>query len=143
MTTAVLDTNVVVQSLIGLPRSASARVLDEFYDGGFHLAYTSETIDELIEVLVLPRMQDMHGLSDDEVLEFVTSLLVRATFYASSSASVQGDIARDITDTKFLALANESKADYLVTNDRRHLLRLRRFGQTRIVTPAEFLRNLP
>ena len=88
MTTAVLDTNVVVQSLIGLPRSASARVLDEFYDGGFHLAYTSETIDELIEVLLLPRMQDMHGLSDDEVLEFVTSLLVRATFYASSSASV-------------------------------------------------------
>lgn len=143
MTTAVLDTNVVVQSLVSSPRSASARVLDAYYDGHFDLTYTSETIDELIEVLSVPRIRDMHGLSDEEVLEFVSSLIVKASLYPAAANPLQADIARDVTDTKFLALVRDSDADYLVTNDRRHLLRLRRFGRSQIVTPTEFLRKLP
>lgn len=49
---------------------------------------------------------------------------------------------RAILDTKFLALAEDARADYLVTNDHRHLLHLRSHGQTQIVTPAAFLRQL-
>jgi predicted nucleic acid-binding protein len=48
----------------------------------------------------------------------------------------------DVTDTKFLALAEESGATYLVTQDRRHLLRLKQYGKTQIVTPAQFLKEL-
>jgi predicted nucleic acid-binding protein len=40
-------------------------------------------------------------------------------------------------------LALRAKADFLVTNDRRHLLHLESFGQTRIVTPSQFMRLLP
>jgi predicted nucleic acid-binding protein len=47
-----------------------------------------------------------------------------------------------VTDAKFLGLAEEAGANFLVTNDRRHLLRLKRHGRTRIVTPARFLREL-
>jgi predicted nucleic acid-binding protein len=50
MTLAVLDTNVVVQSLISSPRTASAQVLDAFYDGRFEIAYSpvcpTETFEE-------------------------------------------------------------------------------------------------
>jgi predicted nucleic acid-binding protein len=42
-----------------------------------------------------------------------------------------------------LSLAAESSAAFLVTNDRRHLLRLRRHDSTRIVTPTRFLAELP
>jgi predicted nucleic acid-binding protein len=56
---------------------------------------------------------------------------------------VSATLPRDVTDTKLLALADEAGADYLVTNDRRHLLRLRQDGKTRIVTPARFLGELP
>lgn len=76
MIRAILDTNVVVQSLISSPPAASARVLDAYYD------------------------------------------------------------------SKFLDLAEASDADYLVTNDRRHLLGLKRHHRTEIITPAEFLRRL-
>lgn len=55
---------------------------------------------------------------------------------------VSATIPRDLTDAKWLALATASDADYLVTNDRRHLLRLRRFGRTQIVTPRAFLREV-
>ncbi len=51
-------------------------------------------------------------------------------------------MSRDASDTQFLGLAEISAANYLVTNDRRHLLPLRRHQKTRIVTPAEFLRRL-
>lgn len=57
--------------------------------------------------------------------------------------TVPAGLTRDVTDTKLLALADEANADYLVTNDRRHLLRLGRFGRTKIVTPAQFIRSLP
>jgi predicted nucleic acid-binding protein len=43
---------------------------------------------------------------------------------------------------KFLSLAQEADADYLVTKDGRHLLRLKKFGRTQIVTPTRFLAAL-
>ena len=52
---------------------------------------------------------------------------------------VSHSLARDITDTKFLDLALAADADYLVTNDRRHLLPLKKIGRTRIVTPHKFM----
>ncbi len=39
--------------------------------------------------------------------------------------------------SKFLSLAAESEAGYIVTNDRRHLLRLKQHGSTKIVTPGK------
>jgi uncharacterized protein len=55
---------------------------------------------------------------------------------------ISPSLTRDVTDAKFLALAAEISADFLVTRDRRHLLRLRHFQKTRIVTPRQFLKEL-
>ena len=141
MTTAVLDTNVIVQALIGSPASASARVLDAYYDGRFRLAYSPDTLDELLAVLTVSHIRDRHGFSDDEVLEFVASLLQHGERF-DGTTPIPADIVGDATDAKFLSVAEESRADYLVTNDHRHLLRLKSHGPTRLVTPAEFLRRL-
>jgi predicted nucleic acid-binding protein len=54
VTTAILDTNVVVQALIGSRRSASARVLDAYYEGRFRFCYSPDTLDELLAVLTVP-----------------------------------------------------------------------------------------
>jgi predicted nucleic acid-binding protein len=94
-----------------------------------------------LEVLTVPHIRARHGLSDDELLEFLASLLVNAVAYPGQVV-VPASLPRDPTDAKFLALADESKANYLVTRDCRHLLRLGRFGPTRIVTPGQFLRQL-
>lgn len=138
---AVLDTNVVVQAVISSPPAASARVLDAYYESKFELVYSPDTLDEWIEVLLVPRIRQRHGMSDDEVLEFVASLLVHSKRFTPEIA-VSATIPRDATDAGLLALAAESGADYLVTNDHRHLLRLRRYQRTLIITPAAFLRRL-
>ncbi|HEX6985800.1 MAG TPA: putative toxin-antitoxin system toxin component, PIN family [Planctomycetaceae bacterium] len=141
VTVAVLDTNVLVQALIGSPESASARVLDAYYDGRFRLAYSPDTLDELLAVLTVSHIRDRHGLSDDEILDFVASLLPYGERFEGTTRVAAG-IVGDATDAKFLSLAEEAGADYLVTNDHRHLLRLTSHGRTRLVTPAEFLRRL-
>jgi putative PIN family toxin of toxin-antitoxin system len=142
MTAAILDTNILVSAAIGSPRAAAARALDAYYQGRYRLIFSPATIDELLEVLLLPHIRARHGWSDDEVLRFLTSLFVNADLYPDRH-TVPASLTRDVTDPKFLALAVESGAPYLVTNDRRHLLRLGRYGPTRIVTPAHFLRELP
>ena len=44
----------------------------------------------------------------------------------------------DPTDNRILECAVAGRSEYIVTGDK-HLLRLGQFGETRIVTPAEFL----
>jgi uncharacterized protein len=133
--TAILDTNVVLQFHISSSRSASVRTLEAFYDARFLLLYSAAVLDEYFEVLMTPTMRHRHRLSDAEILDFLASLLAPECRYQGTTP-VRADAARDVTDTKFLSLAAESKADYLVTNDRRHLLAVRRYGHTRIVNPT-------
>ena len=141
MIAVILDTNVVVQSVIGSPTSTSARVLDAYFADRFRLVHSTATVDELLEVMCVPHIRRRHGYSDEEILELLASLLVGSETFPGDMV-VSPVLTRDLTDTKFLALAADSEADYLVTNDHRHLLPLRQFQTTRIVTPAAFLRDL-
>lgn len=141
MISAILDTNVLLQSLIGSPRSASVQVLEAYYDGRFRLVSSSAVLDEAFEVLMVPRIRVLHGLSDDEILEFIASLIIDSNVFPDIEG-ISHEHARDVADTKFLALAQTSQADFLVTNDRRDLLRVKNYGVTQIVTPTTFLRQL-
>ncbi|MFO0965231.1 MAG: putative toxin-antitoxin system toxin component, PIN family [Gemmataceae bacterium] len=138
---AILDTNVVVQSVISSAHTAPARTLDALHAGVFQLVYSAAIIDEWLDVLNLPAMRTRHGMSDDELVEFVASLIVRAESWPGRTA-VSPSLTRDLTDTKFASLALESEADFLVSNDHRHLLPLKTIGKTKVVTPAAFLRAL-
>jgi putative PIN family toxin of toxin-antitoxin system len=141
MIVAVLDTNVLVQSLIGSHRSASVQVVEALLLNRFQAVFSPETIDELIDVLNVPHIRARHRLTAEELEQFVSALLSRANLLAGASG-VSPSLPRDATDAKLLALAEQANADFLVTNDHRHLLRLRRFLATSIVTPAQFLKKL-
>ena len=137
MKRVVLDTNVLVQAAIG-SKAASGRVIDRYWAGDFETSFSPDTLTELLEALTLPQIRERHGWSDDEILAFVAALQANATLHRPTH-SVPPSVTRDVTDAKFLALAEEINADYLVTNDRRHLLRLGQYHETRIVTPGQFL----
>lgn len=89
----------------------------------------------------MPKIRNRHRWSDDEINQHLTFLLANSIF-AEVSTVISPALTRDLTDTKFLALAQDTKADFLVTNDHRHLLPLKKHLVTRIVTPTEFLRQL-
>src|SRR5688572_29284637 len=125
MLTANLDTNVFIRAALR-PRSPSARVVDAYLDGKFQLVLSQAVLQELLTVMLLPSIREVHGWSDDEILKFVLGLPAAAAVYPGE-AHVSASIPRDITDVKFLSLAHEADPDYLVTKDGRHLLRLKNY----------------
>jgi putative PIN family toxin of toxin-antitoxin system len=138
--TAILDTNVFIRAALR-PGSPSARVVDAYLDGTFQLVLSQAVLEELLAVLLLPDIREVHGWSDDKILRFVLNLPAGAVVYPGR-ARVPASLPRDVTDVKFLSLAHEADPDYLVTKDGRHLLRLKKYRRTRIVTPAQFLAYL-
>ena len=140
MLAAILDTNVFIRTALR-PGSPSARVVDAYLHGTFQLVLSQAVLEELLTVLLLPDIREVHGWSDDKILRFVMNLPAGAVLYPGS-AQVPANLPRDVTDVKFLSLAHESDADYLVTKDGRHLLRLKKYRRTRIVTPTQFLTRL-
>jgi putative PIN family toxin of toxin-antitoxin system len=137
MVTAILDTNVFIRAALR-PGSPSARVVDAYLDGSFQLVLSQAVLEELLTVLLLPEIREVHGWSDDKILQFMMNLPAAAALYPGQTP-VPASLPRDVTDVKFLSLAHEADADYLVTKDGRHLLRLKKYRRTRIVTPTQFL----
>jgi predicted nucleic acid-binding protein len=76
MTEAVLDTNVVVQGLIGSKQSASAQTLRALVDNEFRLVASEDALLELATVLELPQLCARHGLSIDEIWALARDLAV-------------------------------------------------------------------
>lgn len=139
---AIIDTNVLVAGIsTDNPRSANAAVVDCLFAGRFLHFASLESLIELHDVLRLPSVRAIHKLTDQKT-DLLFAALEATSVVFEPAEIVSANIPRDLTDTKWLALAARTGADYLVTNDRRHLLRLKTFGQTAIVTPAVFLREL-
>ena len=142
MPSAVVDTNVIVAGVLtSNPHSASRSLIDRLWSGQFTLLLSPDALLEIQDVLQLPRLRSLHRLTDDDIRRFCRALEVASRMLVPTEI-VSPAVPRDVTDTKWLALALHAHADYLVTSDRRHLHRLRRVGRTRIVTPAAFIREL-
>ena len=142
MLSAVVDTNVIVAGILtAFSNSASHLLLNRLWKEEFLLVCSPAALLEIAEVLAHPEMQKIHRLRDAEIRAFCQALEIRSRMFVGTRP-VSPTVTRDVTDTKWVALAIESVADYLVTFDRRHLHRLRKVGQTRIVTPHKFLQAL-
>jgi putative PIN family toxin of toxin-antitoxin system len=114
--------------------------LDALFEGRFAIAASGPILEEFHRVLSLPKFVDRHGFTPDETTTYLRAVTLTARIV--SPVLEKSYPVRDITDREFLSLAVAADADFLVTNDRRHLLPLKSFGRTRIVTPAAFLRHL-
>ena len=75
MIRAILDTNVIVQAVIGSPRGTSAGVLVAYGHRRYRLIFSLPTLEELHTVLTLPAMRQRHGWSDDHLGGYFKFLL--------------------------------------------------------------------
>ncbi len=138
----VLDTNVVIAAAIN-PFGSSGKVMDLIV-GKKALSYTSEAILEELRF----------KLTSDKVLKYLESrvyaLWIYRIFRASSilvEPSEHFEVSPDPDDNKFFDVLYSAKADFLISLDKRHELKLgdreRRFNlnghEFLILTPAECL----
>lgn len=127
----VFDTNVLVSALL-LRKSTARRAFDKALEHG-KVLISRETVEELNSVL--RRKEFEKYVTEEERVEFITAF-VRDGVWVETTEKI--DECRDPKDNKFLELAVNGNACYIVTGDE-DLLVLRSFRGISIVTPKQFL----
>jgi len=127
----IFDTNTLISALLfenSVPGRAFYLVLAEG-----DILISSETVEELVEVL--NRRKFDKYLTKAERETFLVALLDRGEFVEVSS---DVRICRDSEDNKFLNLACDGNADFIISGDE-DLLVLQTHNNTRILSAKDFL----
>jgi len=131
----VIDTNVYI-SAIGFDNIVY-QVLYKIIENPNYIIYLSKEIyNEISDILFRPSFDKKthNKLTLEAKKDFLLSMKNIAKF---SNPTTKITICRDPKDNKFLELAKEIKADYLITGDN-DLLEIKQFEITQICKPSQF-----
>lgn len=120
--TVVIDTNIIVKSLIS-ETSWAAQIFDAFLNEQFTRASSNSILQKIRQTLLKPKLQALIKLSTEEIDEFI--VLIRSLALLTTDLYEIQAVASDPDDDKLLAYAIEANAAYLVTEDKRDLLVLK------------------
>jgi len=129
----VIDTNTLVSSIL-IPSSVPAQAFTLIKQLGIFLV-SLPTIEELQEVLTRPKFDKYVSASTRS--EFVAQFIEISELIAIEESIVA---CRDAKANKFLEVAVNGQADYLITGDR-DLLSLHPFRDIQILNPAKFVND--
>jgi hypothetical protein len=132
----IVDSNLLVSALVS-GGGPAALVLDAWRRRRFQLVTSEEQLDEVRRVTRYPRVRSLISATAAGVL---VNRLREASIVLETWPTV--DRSLDPADNFLLGMAEASKADYLATGDKRHLLTLERHLTTRIVTARQLLEAL-
>jgi len=129
----VIDTNTFVSSVL-VAKSIPSLALQAIRKSGVILI-SIDTLEELQKVMTRRKF-------DRYVTQTIRSEFISQIVRQSELIEIKESIiaCRDPKDDKFLEVAVNGKADYLITGDR-DLLVLHPFRNIQILTPADFLTN--
>jgi len=127
----VFDTNVIVSALL-TKKSAARDCLDKARGLG-RILLSLEVVEELYDVL--GRSAFDRYIDEEDRIKFL-NLLVKESTLVEVTEKIEE--CRDPKDDKFLELAVNGKADFIITGDR-DLQVLNPFRKTKIVSPREFM----
>lgn len=131
MAKVIIDTNVFLSAILfgGLPY----KILEFWLQKRFILCISPELKGEIISKLTFKFSVPK------EVVETISYLLdIYSEKYIPKKKIT---ICKDPTDNFLLELAEESKADFLISGDKL-VLEIKAYKQTRIVSPKEFLEKI-
>ncbi len=132
----VLDSNVLLSALIS-PYSPPHKIFQAWQDGRFELVTCREQIEEIRRASRYPKLQRI--LQGHRV-----GTLINRLYLGNLVDKLPLDMqVNDPDDAFLLTLSMAGRADVLVTGDKRSgLLQMGSHGQTRIVTPYIFCREI-
>jgi putative PIN family toxin of toxin-antitoxin system len=136
MLKAVLDTNVIVSSVIS-KKGAPFLIIHAWQRTHFALIISENIVREVQRVLSTPKVKDTFHLTDSRITRFISTLRTNSIL-VSGRSNIQGIIPDDPSDEMFLAAAMNAGADVIVSGDK-HLLNLGKFKSIPILTPRQFL----
>ena len=130
-TPVVLDTNVLISGYLW--NGPPSKILQLFLENKIDVIVSDKQYHELKRVINYSRI----GISTERQKEFIETVLEHSVRIVPR-AIVRG-VQADPSDNALLEAAFEGKAKLIVTGDK-HLLRLKQFTNTPIITPSQFLK---
>lgn len=127
---AVLDTNVLISALIfgGKPR----KILLHSKEKKIRAFISAPILLELAK-----KLDSKFNWKEVKIKETIGTL---SKFITVVYPTVRlNRVKKDPEDNKILECAVEANADYIITGDK-HLLKLKRFEETKVVTPSDFIK---
>ena len=129
----VIDTSVFISAL--LFDGAAGQLVDFWQQGKIIFLVSGEVLKEYIAVLSYPKFK----LIKEEIKSLVESEVI--PFFEPVNVTTKVEIITiDPADNKFLELAEDGKADFILSSDK-HLLDLKSYKDFRIIPVEEFLRK--
>lgn len=132
----IVDTNIIVSFLLTRGETVSS-IFDSWQKKRFILSVSEEILLEVKQVL---ERFVWKNLIPFERVQALVRRLNKETELVGVQSVVK--VTKKRSDNRFLACAKDGKADYLVTGDKKHLLPLKKFGKTKIISPKEFVKIL-
>lgn len=131
-----MDADCLVAGVL-TPTGATTELLGLWQEGAIELVVCPNLLDEVRRTLVHPRVAGKYALEQPEVEAFVDRLRLEGIMF-EDPVDPPRVVPDDRTDDYLVALAIESKADYLVTRDK-HFEGVRIEG-VRIAAPGRLVR---
>ncbi|MCW3109857.1 MAG: Nucleotide binding protein PINc [Segetibacter sp.] len=131
LNTIVIDNNALISAVI-LKASVTAKAFN-IAVSNFRIIYSFATLLEFQNVLFREKFDKYISYKDR--IDFLNYFLIHF-FEVQVTCSITA--CRDTKDNKFLELAVDGNAEYILTGDK-DLLALHPFRNISIITPAEFL----
>lgn len=131
---AVLDTNVFVSGIHwqGMPsKILKAMLLDKF---------RSVTSDEILNEFVDVMKNFKIPMKNEDILWWENLIISKSEVVFPKQKF--NAVKNDPDDNKFVDAAVEGNCDYIVSQDKKHLLKLKEFRGIKIIAPEEFLKLL-
>jgi putative PIN family toxin of toxin-antitoxin system len=134
MKRVVLDTNVLISATFWT--GASFRVLKLIEQGKVNLILSKAILQEYDKIVHSDEIIHKAAYQQQRIASVQKVLQLAILVEPKEQLNIIKD---DPDDDKFLEAAAEGAADYLVTQDKKHILPLKEFRKTKIITPEEFL----
>ncbi len=133
----IVDTNVVVSGLLSREaRSPTSRILAGMWWGKLEFVLSEALLDEYRRVLLRPRVRRCHGLSEEEIAQFLAVLRLRCRFRDPPKGP---HLAPDRKDQHLWDLMDDDASLVLITGDAAIRLPEGNPYAGRILAPSEFV----
>ena len=129
----VIDTNVFISGIFWEVNYCS-KIIDAWKNGKFTLVSSMDIIQELIETL-----KDFKIKMPEKMIEKWQNMIIENSVVVFPKEKL--DIVKnDPKDNKFFEAAFAGKVDYIVSQDKKHILVIKEFKGIKTITPEDMLK---
>lgn len=134
----VIDVNLWVSFAIA--KGIKSRFEEILLNSRITIVSSNDLIEELTKVLNYPKISKLTKNIENYSSQRFIELHKRSTIIYETKETI--NISPDPKDNYLISIADSAKAHYLVTGDKPHLLSLKKYKSTKIISFTEFYKIL-